>query len=179
MAPSDEAYSVGGWRSLWLPLTRELPAWPGEGEKPAGVSLRHTTQYRPRADSIPTNPAYPRYMKDYDRANTAMARMLRRNMTPWERKLWHEYLKTYPIRWQRQKPIGRFIVDFYCAKARLVVELDGGGHYEQQQQNEDLQRTQELEHEGLMVIRFSNLEVDRMFLEVCTRIDQVVRQRVA
>lgn len=118
-------------------------------------------------------------MKDYDRANTAMARMLRRNMTPWERKLWHEYLKTYPIRWQRQKPIGRFIVDFYCAKARLVVELDGGGHYEQQQQNEDLQRTQELEHEGLMVIRFSNLEVDRMFLEVCTRIDQVVRQRVA
>ncbi|KFI52176.1 hypothetical protein BCAL_2099 [Bifidobacterium callitrichos DSM 23973] len=99
-------------------------------------------------------------------------------MTPWERKLWHGYLKTYPVRWQRQKPIGRFIVDFYCAKARLVIELDGGGHYSEDARAADLQRTKELEHEGLMVIRFSNLEVDRMFCEVCEQIDRVARQRI-
>ena len=57
------------------------------------------------------------------------ARDLRKNMTPWERKLWYEFLKDYPVRFQRQKSIGNFIVDFYCAKARLVVELDGGGHF--------------------------------------------------
>ena len=123
-------------------------------------------------------PAYPRHMRDYNRSNTPLAQKLRRNMTPWERKLWHEHLKSLPIRWQRQKPIDEFIVDFYCAKARLVVELDGGGHYTEQQRNADLRRTAELEREGLMVLRFSNLEVDRMFPEVCERIDRVVRERL-
>ena len=52
-----------------------------------------------------------------------------KNMTPWERKLWYELLGNYSVRFQRQKVIGNYIADAYCAKARLVIELDGGGHY--------------------------------------------------
>ena len=58
-------------------------------------------------------------------------------MTPWERKLWYEFLRSYPVRFQRQKAIGNYIADFYCAKARLVVELDGGGHYTPEQIEKD------------------------------------------
>ena len=66
-------------------------------------------------------------MIEYDKRNIPRAKELRKNMTPWERKLWYEYLRQYPVRFQRQKAIGEYIADFYCAKARLVIELDGGG----------------------------------------------------
>ena len=65
-------------------------------------------------------------MKEYNKANIPLAKTLRKNMTPWERKLWYEFLRNYPIRCQRQKAIGNYIADFYCAKAKLVIELDGG-----------------------------------------------------
>ena len=68
-------------------------------------------------------------MKEYNKVNIPLAKTLRKNMTPWERKLWYEFLRSYPIRFQRQKAIGNYIVDFYCAKVGLVIELDGGGHY--------------------------------------------------
>ena len=68
-------------------------------------------------------------MKDYNKENIPLAKTLRKNMTPWERKLWYDFLRYYPVRFQRQKAIGNYIADFYCAKARLVIELDGGGHY--------------------------------------------------
>mgnify|MGYP005755516495 CR=1 FL=1 len=69
-------------------------------------------------------------MKPYRKENIPRAKELRKNMTPWERKLWYEFLRNYPLRFQRQKAVGDYIADFYCAKAGLVVELDGGGHYE-------------------------------------------------
>ncbi|MBW3079068.1 endonuclease domain-containing protein [Bifidobacterium simiiventris] len=120
-------------------------------------------------------------MRGYNQTNTPLAKHLRRSMTPWERKLWHRFLKTHTLRWQRQKPIGERIADFYCAKARLVVELDGGGHYTTEQQAEDLQRTREMEATvpGLLVVRFANSQVDRMFDAVCGEIDRVVMGRVA
>ena len=96
-------------------------------------------------------------------------------MTPWERKLWYEYLRSYPVRFQRQKPIGNYIVDFYCAKAGLVVELDGGGQYTQEQMKSDAVRTQYLEGIGLKVIRICNLDVDRNFRGVCEFLDIQVR----
>ena len=83
-------------------------------------------------------------MKQYNKQNTPLARELRKTMTPWERKLWYEFLSDYPVRFQRQKAIGNFIVDFYCAKARLAIELDGGGHYEPEQAQADVCRTAEL-----------------------------------
>ena len=114
-------------------------------------------------------------MKEYNKENIPLAKALRCDMTPWERKLWYTYLRQYPIRFQRQKALGNFIADFYCAKARLVIELDGGGHYEPEQQVLDAQRTEALEKMGLIVLRFCNLDIDRNFRGVCEKIDMVVQ----
>lgn len=97
-------------------------------------------------------------------------------MTPWERKLWYEFLRTYPIRFQRQKAIGNYIVDFYCAKAKLVIELDGGGHYEQAQRELDTVRTKELEAMGLRILRICNLDIDKHFTGVCEYIDMYIKE---
>ena len=116
-------------------------------------------------------------MKTYNKSNIPLARNLRKNMTPWERKLWYEFLRFYPVRFQRQKAIGNYIVDFYCAKAKLVVELDGGGHYQDAKQIEDTQRTQELEKLDLKVIRICNLDFGKNFPGICEFIDEQVRAR--
>ncbi|MBQ8899189.1 MAG: endonuclease domain-containing protein [Clostridia bacterium] len=115
-------------------------------------------------------------MKDYNSDNIPLARNLRRNMTPWERKLWYDFLRTYPIRFQRQKAIGDYIVDFYCAKKGLVIELDGGGHYSAEQAQKDELRTGELEGMRLTVIRICNLDIDCNFRGVCEYIDQTVKR---
>ncbi|MBE6957822.1 MAG: endonuclease domain-containing protein [Ruminococcaceae bacterium] len=115
-------------------------------------------------------------MKEYNKNNLFYARELRKNMTPWERKLWYAYLSKYPIRFQRQKMLGNYIADFYCAKAKLVIELDGGGHYEEHQVSVDLQRTEKLEETGLRVLRICNLDIDRNFRGVCEMIDLQVQQ---
>jgi very-short-patch-repair endonuclease len=114
---------------------------------------------------------------DYDKRLISNARVLRKNMTPQERKLWYEFLAKYPVRFQRQKVIDRYIADFYCASARLVIEIDGGGHYTEEQQILDAQRTQALEDHGLLVIRFTNLEAVKNFEGVCIEIDKTVSQR--
>ena len=116
-------------------------------------------------------------MKAYNKANITLAKNLRKNMTPWERKLWYEYLRTYPVRFQRQKAIGNYIVDFYCAKGRLVIELDGGGHYTEEQIAADQQRTKELENMNLSVIRICNLDIDKNFRGVCEYIDLIMQER--
>ena len=117
-------------------------------------------------------------MKIYKKSNIPLAGQLRKDMTPWERKLWYEYLREYPVRFQRQKAIGDYIVDFYCAKAGLVVELDGGGHYEPEQMQADAIRTQELEKMNLQVLRICNLDVDKNLAGVCEYIDLAVRERL-
>ena len=61
-----------------------------------------------------------------------VGRMLRKNMTPEERYLWYDFLRTYCIRFNRQKIIGKYTVDFYSAQAKLIIELDGSQHYEKQ-----------------------------------------------
>ena len=114
-------------------------------------------------------------MKDYNKANIPLAKQLRKNMTPWERKLWYEFLREYPLRFQRQKAIGSYIVDFYCAKAGLIIELDGGGHFEKEQEEKDAVRTQELERLNLRVVRISNSDIDTNFRGVCEYIDRAVK----
>ncbi len=113
-------------------------------------------------------------MKEYNKANIPLAKALRKNMTPWERKLWYDFLRDYPVRFQRQKAIGNYIVDFYCAKIRLVVELDGGGHYTAEQTEKDNLRTNDLQSMNLTVIRICNLDIDRNFRGVCEYIDLTV-----
>ena len=114
-------------------------------------------------------------MKQYNKTNIPLAKELRKNMTPWERKLWYEFLRSYPVRFQRQKTIGNYIVDFYCAKAQLVVELDGGGHYTPEQMKADADRTSDLESMKLRVIRICNLDIDRNFRGVCEFLDREVQ----
>ena len=76
------------------------------------------------------------------------------------------------------KIIGKYIVDFYCAKARLVVELDGGGHYDPEKEEKDRTRTEILEKYGLKVLRFCNLDIDNNLYGVCTMIDREVKERM-
>ena len=111
-------------------------------------------------------------MKAYNKANIPLAKNLRKNMTPWERKLWYEFLRDYPLRFQ--KAIGNYIVDFYCARIGLVIELDGGGHYTAEQTEKDNLRTKDLENMKLTVIRICNLDIDRNFRGVCEYIDLTV-----
>ena len=114
-------------------------------------------------------------MKPYNKENIPLAKALRKNMTPWERKLWYDFLRNYPVRFQRQKAIGNYIVDFYCAQARLIIELDGGGHYTPEQAGKDDQRTNDLSAMNLMVIRICNLDIDRNFCGVCEYVDRLVQ----
>ncbi len=113
----------------------------------------------------------------YNHKNIDYAKSLRKDMTPWERKLWHCFLKTYPVRIQRQKAIGQFIADFYCARAKLIIELDGSGHYDPATQKKDSDRTNYLENAGYKVIRFCNRDIDKNFYGVCTVIENEIKQR--
>ena len=114
----------------------------------------------------------------YDDQLIDRARTLRKEQTPQERRLWYCFLKDYPVRFQRQKTIDKYIVDFYCHKAKLAIEIDGGQHYEPPEQERDSERTKALEQFGLMVIRFSNREINLQFDSVCEAIDQIVSERV-
>ena len=104
------------------------------------------------------------------------AKELRKNMTKEERHLWYDFLKTYPVRFLRQKVLGRYIADFYCAKANVVIELDGSQHYEDEGLVNDKKRTEYLEQYGIKVIRISNLDVLKNFEGVCMYIDNAVMQ---
>ena len=108
----------------------------------------------------------------------ANARNLRREMTPWERKLWYLFLKSYPIKIRRQSVIGPFIADFYCARARLIIELDGSQHFMPEGHMADDERTAALEAHGYSVLRFPNIDVDRNFRAVCETIDREIRRRI-
>ena len=100
-----------------------------------------------------------------------MAREQRKNMTPAEKKLWQRIRgKRLGMKFRRQHPINRFIADFYCHEARLVVEIDGGYHDEEEQQKYDAGRTKELEEFGIRVIRFTNAEVEENLAGVVMRI---------
>lgn len=106
------------------------------------------------------------------------ARKLRREMTPHERKLWYLFLRNYPVKIYKQRIIGKFIVDFYCASAKLIIEIDGSQHYEDQGMAYDRERTAFLESLGLTVIRFSNRDIDREFSAVCEQIDLIIKERL-
>ena len=107
------------------------------------------------------------------------AKMLRKNMTKEEKHLWYDFLRTYPIRFSRQKVLGKYIADFYCAKLNLVIELDGSQHYEKEGRINDEMRTLYLEQYGIKVIRILNLDVIKNFEGVCMYIDKEVKQALS
>ena len=108
---------------------------------------------------------------------TSNAKALRKDMTKEENRLWYQFLRGYPVRFYRQKVLGRYIVDFYCAKAKLVVELDGSQHFENDGLARDAVRERFLHDYGLTVLRFPNNDVNKRFRAVCEAIDLAVKER--
>ncbi len=100
-------------------------------------------------------------------------------MTKEEKRLWYDFLRTYPIRFLRQKVLGKYIVDFYCAEAKLVIELDGAGHDTEAAKEYDKERTVFLEEYGLKVIRIPNTKINKSFQSVCEYIDRTVEQSLS
>ena len=100
---------------------------------------------------------------NHERKNEELARHLRKNMTPWERKLWYEFLRNYPVRFQRQKAIGNYIVDFYCPKLKLIIEINGEQHYLPENKEYEQKRTEFLEKSGYRILSFYNSDISRTF----------------
>ena len=112
---------------------------------------------------------------DYNEKNITLARNLRKNATPLENHLWYDFLSKYEIRFQRQKAIDNFIADFYCHKAKLIIEIDGSQHYAEEGRQKDEFRTEILEGYDLKVIRFTNRQINTNFRGVCEYIDAAVK----
>ena len=113
-----------------------------------------------------------------DNSQLENARRLRREMTPHERKLWYLCLRKYPVKIYKQRIIGRYIVDFYCASAKLVIEVDGSQHFESRGIAYDAERSTFLSALGLEVLRFSNRDIDKDFRGVCEQIDITIQNRL-
>ena len=105
------------------------------------------------------------------------AKNLRKNMTKQERHLWYDFLRNRPEKWYKQKIIGNYIVDFYCTAFKLVIELDGGQHYDAETIEYDKERSKYLESLGNRVIRFTNTDVDCHFNSVCEKIDMIIKEK--
>ena len=108
---------------------------------------------------------------------TKKSQTLLKNMTKEERLLWYEFLKKLPITFNRQKVIGNYIVDFYCAFAKIVIEIDGSQHFSKENIALDKERDKYLNSLGLRVLRYNNLEIKRNFRGVCEDIIKVIQER--
>ena len=116
---------------------------------------------------------------NHNKSLVNVGRMLRKNMTKEERHLWYDFLRGYSVRFIRQKIIGNYIVDFYCAKANLAIELNGSQHFDKISIAKDNERTKYLESQGLKVIRIPNNEVNNNFRGVCEFIDIKVKKSLS
>ncbi len=102
----------------------------------------------------------------YTQKAVKRARKLRKEMTKEERKLWYTFLRYLPKKFVRQKPIGEYILDFYCFEAKLAIELDGSQHFEEKGERHDEIRDAYLAEQGITVVRYSNLQIAREFKSV-------------
>ena len=118
-------------------------------------------------------------MYKHNKSMVSNAKVLRKNITMEERHLWYDFLRSYPVKFTRQKVIGPYIVDFYCPKANLVIELDGSQHYEDETIRKDAERTAFLEQFHLTVLRIPNNEIHSSFQGVCQHIDWLVQQSLS
>ena len=109
---------------------------------------------------------------------TKLSRMLRRNMTKEERRLWYDFLKKLPMHVNRQKPLGDCIVDFYIAAVKIVIELDGSQHYTEEGRAKDAERDEFLSSTGNMILRYSNYDLNTNFDGVCLDIRRNIEARL-
>ena len=106
-----------------------------------------------------------------------LARGLRKRMTKEERRLWYDFFKKTPYRVNRQRQFGNYIVDFFIAEVKLVIELDGSQHYSEQGRDNDRERDAYLKEHGLTVLRYSNYDVNTDFEGVCLDIQRNIEKR--
>jgi very-short-patch-repair endonuclease len=118
-------------------------------------------------------------MLNYNNKLTPRARQMRRNMTNEERILWYDFLKSHPMRFCRQKVIDNYIVDFYCHRAKLIIELDGLHHKEVNRKEYDDIRTDYFKSMGILTLRFTNAQIKTHFNYVCKKIDEAISSRKA
>ena len=104
---------------------------------------------------------------NYNKNLTDNARELRKNMTPEEKHLWHDFLKKLPVTVNRQKNIGNYIVDFFIASSRIVIEIDGSQHGKPENIDADVKRDGDLKKLGITVLRYSNKDINERFNNVC------------
>lgn len=114
----------------------------------------------------------------YNKGNIDNARNLRKNMTRQEKHLWFDFLRDYPVKIYRQRNIGKYIVDFYCSKAKLAIEIDGEQHYERKAIIDDQVRSDEIGLFDVKVIRYTNADIDKNFDAVCVDIDAKIKRRI-
>ena len=114
----------------------------------------------------------------YNKKLIEPTRLLRKNMTRHEKHLWYDFLSKYPVKFVKQRPIDNFIADFYCSKAKLIIEIDGSQHYTVEGKSYDDLRTEIINKYGVTVIRFSNYDIDKNFEGVCIEIDKIVKERL-
>ena len=98
---------------------------------------------------------------------TKFSQALRSNMTKEEKHLWYDFLKKLPQTVNRQKVVGNYILDFYCAQAKIAIELDGSQHYEKDAREKDRVRDAFLNEQGIKVLRYTNIDINSNFDEVC------------
>ena len=98
---------------------------------------------------------------------TPYSQSLRKNMTKEERHLWYDFLKSLPYTVHRQKVIGPYIADFYIATIKIVIELDGSQHFDEEGQNRDFVRDRFFGSKKIRVLRYSNYDINNSFDAVC------------
>ena len=104
---------------------------------------------------------------NYNKKLVANSRSLRKNMTDEEKHLWYDFLKRLPVTVNRQKNIGNYIVDFFIASKRIVIEIDGAQHLMQENKEADIKRDADLRALGVTVLRYSNVDINGKFNTVC------------
>ena len=112
----------------------------------------------------------------YNGKNTILAKNLRKNATKQEKHLWYDFLKDYEIKFQRQKTIGEYIVDFYCPSLKLAIEIDGNQHYSKEGLEKDNIRTKEINKQGVQIIRITNNQIDKDFVWVCEYLNTEIQK---
>ena len=97
-------------------------------------------------------------------------------MTDEEKHLWYDFLKNLPVTVNRQKNVGNYIVDFLISSSKLVIELDGSQHWNEENKEYDKKREEYLEKKGLEILRYSNKEINENFEGVCADILKHIKQ---
>ena len=116
-------------------------------------------------------------MKKHNPELTFNARNNRKNMTPQEKHLWYDFLRKYPVNFLKQKVIDNYIVDFYCPKANLAIEVDGEYH-DYTSSFKEMIRTKQIEKYDILIIRIPNILIDSNFEKCCEFIDRTIKERL-